>query len=233
MRPKRPSLDLDPGRGYSDFSHIGSEEEPSIPQSVGVATGDHGSGDTTGRTEWRSHPAARPERRTEMSASELRTRPDAASMLPVNGERPARPSTTSLEEADRERLLRYMLMMRLSEERALSLYKQGKVPGSFYDGCGQEAIGVGAAYALAPEDRLCILHRDLGAHFVRGVDAGALPRQLHGPLRRRHRRPRRQHALRRSRPRLRRHGLDAARHGARRQRHGDGVQAASTSRGWR
>ena len=44
-----------------------------------------------------------------------------------------------------------MLMMRLSEERALKLYKQGKVPGSFYDGCGQEAIGVGAAFALAPE----------------------------------------------------------------------------------
>ena len=75
-----------------------------------------------------------------------------------------------LTRVDRERLLRYMLTMRLSEERALSLYKQGKVPGSFYDGCGQEAIGVGAAYALAPEDRLCILHRDLGAHFVRGVE---------------------------------------------------------------
>ena len=103
-----------------------------------------------------------------MSASELRTRPDAASMLPVNGERPEVVDDL-LEEADRERLLRYMLMMRLSEERALSLYKQGKVPGSFYDGCGQEAIGVGASYALAPEDRLCILHRDLGAHFVRGV----------------------------------------------------------------
>jgi pyruvate dehydrogenase E1 component alpha subunit len=28
---------------------------------------------------------------------------------------------------------------------------------------------VGAAYVLGPEDRACILHRDLGAHFVRGV----------------------------------------------------------------
>ena len=43
------------------------------------------------------------------------------------------------------------------------------MPGSFYDGCGQEAIGVGAAFALAPADRACILHRDLGAHFVRGL----------------------------------------------------------------
>jgi pyruvate dehydrogenase E1 component alpha subunit len=62
-----------------------------------------------------------------------------------------------------------MAMMRAAEERGLGLYKQGKVPGSFYDGCGQEAISVGAAYAMAPRDRLCILHRDLGAHFVRGV----------------------------------------------------------------
>ena len=74
-----------------------------------------------------------------------------------------------LAREDRMRLFRFMLMMRSAEERGLALYKQGKVPGSFYDGRGQEAIGVGAAYALAPEDRLCILHRDLGAHFVRGV----------------------------------------------------------------
>ncbi len=74
-----------------------------------------------------------------------------------------------LTRGDRAGLLRYMTMMRAAEERALSLYKQGKVPGSFYDGRGQEAISVGAAFALAPRDRLCILHRDLGAHFVRGV----------------------------------------------------------------
>ena len=53
-----------PGRGYSDFHHIGDEEEPSAPQSVGADPGDHRDGETTGRTAWRSHPAARPERRT-------------------------------------------------------------------------------------------------------------------------------------------------------------------------
>ena len=74
-----------------------------------------------------------------------------------------------LTREDRALLLRYMLMMRVSEERGLTLYKQGKVPGSFYDGCGQEAISVGASFALAPRDRMCILHRDLGAHLVRGV----------------------------------------------------------------
>jgi TPP-dependent pyruvate/acetoin dehydrogenase alpha subunit len=74
-----------------------------------------------------------------------------------------------LTREDRANLFRYMVMMRDSEERALTLYKQGKVPGSFYDGRGQEAISVGAAFVLGPEDRMCILHRDLGAHLVRGV----------------------------------------------------------------
>jgi TPP-dependent pyruvate/acetoin dehydrogenase alpha subunit len=85
-----------------------------------------------------------------------------------NGRAHARASE-HLTRADRVNLLRFMLMMRLSEERGLTLYKQGKVPGSFYDGCGQEAIPVGSAYVLGPRDRTCILHRDLGAHFVRGV----------------------------------------------------------------
>jgi TPP-dependent pyruvate/acetoin dehydrogenase alpha subunit len=74
-----------------------------------------------------------------------------------------------LERRDRANLLRFMVMMRAAEERGLTLYKQGKVPGSFYDGRGQEAVSVGAAYAVGPRDRMCILHRDLGAHLVRGV----------------------------------------------------------------
>jgi TPP-dependent pyruvate/acetoin dehydrogenase alpha subunit len=74
-----------------------------------------------------------------------------------------------LQLADRIELLRAMLMMRGIEERAMSLYRQGKVPGSFYDGYGQEAVSAGAAFAMAAEDRLCILHRDLAAHAIRGV----------------------------------------------------------------
>src|SRR5437660_4989559 len=70
---------------------------------------------------------------------------------------------------DRVWLLRAMLLMRGIEERAMTLYRQGKVPGSFYDGFGQEAVSAGAAFAMAAEDRLCVLHRDLAAHIVRGV----------------------------------------------------------------
>ena len=77
-----------------------------------------------------------------------------------------------LTEDDRAALLRYMLLMRFSEERSIALYRQGKVPGSYYDGRGQEAISVGSSFALAPQDRTCVLHRDLGAHFVRGLRPG-------------------------------------------------------------
>src|ERR687884_2092553 len=86
----------------------------------------------------------------------------------------------TLTRDDRVQLLRYMLLMRATEERALTLYRQGKVPGSYYDGRGQEAIGVGAAYALSPRDRACILHRDLGAHLVRGVPPGRVLAQMMG-----------------------------------------------------
>jgi len=79
------------------------------------------------------------------------------------------PGNAHLTREDRANLFRYMAMMRAAEERGITLYRQGKVPGSFYDGCGQEAVSVGAAYPLGPQDRMCILHRDLGAHFVRGV----------------------------------------------------------------
>ena len=82
---------------------------------------------------------------------------------------------------DRIALLRYMLLMRGIEERAMNLYRQGKVPGSFYDGYGQEAVSVGATFAMSAQDRLCILHRDLGAHLIRGVTPGADPRPVHGP----------------------------------------------------
>src|SRR3954464_10981856 len=74
-----------------------------------------------------------------------------------------------LTTADRVGLLRAMLTMRGIEERAMTLYRQGRVPGSFYDGYGQEAVSAGATWAMGARDRLCVLHRDLAAHLVRGV----------------------------------------------------------------
>jgi TPP-dependent pyruvate/acetoin dehydrogenase alpha subunit len=89
-------------------------------------------------------------------------------------------ATGHLQQQDRVSLLRAMLLMRGLEERAMSLYRQGKVPGSFYDGFGQEAISAGATFAMAPEDRLCILHRDLAAHVIRGVTPARILAQYLG-----------------------------------------------------
>ena len=86
----------------------------------------------------------------------------------------------SLDLEDRVRLLRFMLLMRGVEDRAMHLYRQGKVPGSFYDGYGQEAVSTGAAYAMGPADRLCILHRDLAAHLVRGASVARILGQYMG-----------------------------------------------------
>jgi pyruvate dehydrogenase E1 component alpha subunit len=100
--------------------------------------------------------------------------------LGLEGIAPGVEARAQLTPEDRAELLRYMLLMRATEERALTLYRQGKVPGSYYDGCGQEAISVGAAFALGPRDRTCILHRDLGAHLVRGVRPGRVLAQMMG-----------------------------------------------------
>jgi TPP-dependent pyruvate/acetoin dehydrogenase alpha subunit len=86
-----------------------------------------------------------------------------------------------LTDADRAGLFTDMFLMRAFEERALSLYKQGKIPGSFYDGRGQEAISVGATWALSGADPVCSpLIRDLGAHLVRGTDLADILRHHMG-----------------------------------------------------
>lgn len=85
-----------------------------------------------------------------------------------------------LTTEDRVGLLRAMLMMRGIEERAMTLYRQGKVPGSFYDGFGQEAVSAGATWAMGARDRLCILHRDLAAHVIRGVPSARILGQYMG-----------------------------------------------------
>jgi TPP-dependent pyruvate/acetoin dehydrogenase alpha subunit len=74
---------------------------------------------------------------------------------------------------DREDLLqvyRTMVLTRGIEERGHILYRQGKIPGSFYTGRGNEAAAVGVATALGPDDIGTPLHRDMGVHVTRGVE---------------------------------------------------------------
>jgi pyruvate dehydrogenase E1 component alpha subunit len=87
-------------------------------------------------------------------------------------------SSGSLQQAkdwglDREDLLqiyRNLLTTRGVEERGHILYRQGKIPGSFYTGRGNEAASVGVATAMGPDDVGTPLHRDMGVHITRGVE---------------------------------------------------------------
>jgi len=68
------------------------------------------------------------------------------------------------------KMFRYMALQRAVEDRMVSMYRQGEMLGSVYTGHWHEAIGVGTAAALRPDDFLCPLHRDLGAHLWRGME---------------------------------------------------------------
>jgi pyruvate dehydrogenase E1 component alpha subunit len=67
-------------------------------------------------------------------------------------------------------LYRNMAVTRGVEERGHILYKQGKLPGSFYTGRGNEAASVGVATAMGRDDVGTPLHRNLGVHVVRGTE---------------------------------------------------------------
>ncbi len=67
-------------------------------------------------------------------------------------------------------LYRSMLVTRRLEETGHTLYKQGKIPGSFYTGRGNEAASVGVAAAMGPHDVGTPLHRNVGVHIARGTE---------------------------------------------------------------
>jgi 2-oxoisovalerate dehydrogenase E1 component len=76
-------------------------------------------------------------------------------------------------------LYRALLLPRTIEEKALLLLRQGKL-SKWFSGVGQEAIAVGVTAALAQDDWILPMHRNLGVFTTRGLDLGRLFRQLFG-----------------------------------------------------
>ena len=72
----------------------------------------------------------------------------------------------------------WMQLTRTFDERMLAHWKQGRGVGGTFSQRGHEAISVGAAYALGPDDVVSPMHRDLGAFLLRGLT----PRQIFGNL---------------------------------------------------
>jgi 2-oxoisovalerate dehydrogenase E1 component len=68
---------------------------------------------------------------------------------------------------------------RLIEEKMLLLLRQGKI-SKWFSGIGQEAIAVGAAYALQPDEWIMPLHRNLGVFTTRNMELHKLFMQWQG-----------------------------------------------------
>jgi TPP-dependent pyruvate/acetoin dehydrogenase alpha subunit len=75
-----------------------------------------------------------------------------------------------LEREDLLGIYRSMLVTRAIEERGHLLYKQGRIPGSFYTGRGNEAAAVAIGTAMGPDDVGTPVQRDLGVHIARGLE---------------------------------------------------------------
>ncbi len=77
-------------------------------------------------------------------------------------------------------MYRWMALSRAIEDRLHRMHGQGLLRGRLISGRGQEAIPVGAALALRPGDIVAPVHRDLGAHLVRGTPPVAIFRHYLG-----------------------------------------------------
>jgi acetoin:2,6-dichlorophenolindophenol oxidoreductase subunit alpha len=77
-------------------------------------------------------------------------------------------SASALSNPEKLELYYYLRLTRECDNAILRLYKQGKVVGGAYTGYGNEATAVGSAYALEDNDYIFPMHRDLGAHLVKG-----------------------------------------------------------------
>ncbi|BAL25589.1 pyruvate dehydrogenase (acetyl-transferring) E1 component subunit alpha [Azoarcus sp. KH32C] len=74
----------------------------------------------------------------------------------------------ALDPANLIPLYRAMQLTRVFDTKAIAMQRTGKI-GTFASALGQEAIGVGTASAMRPEDVLVPSYRDHAAQFVRGV----------------------------------------------------------------
>jgi len=71
--------------------------------------------------------------------------------------------------ADLLKIYYYLKLTRGLEQRVITLYRQGKIIGGVYISAGEEAIAVGSASALEPDDVIAPSHRDLGANLMKGI----------------------------------------------------------------
>jgi 2-oxoisovalerate dehydrogenase E1 component len=74
-----------------------------------------------------------------------------------------------------------LLKPRMIEEKMLVLLRQGRI-SKWFSGIGQEAGSVGAAMALAKDEYILPMHRNLGVFTVRGIPFNRLFAQFQGKM---------------------------------------------------
>ncbi len=78
-------------------------------------------------------------------------------------------------------LYKGMLKPRMIEEKMLILLRQGKI-SKWFSGIGQEAISVGVAMSLDPEEYILPMHRNLGVFTTRNIPLHRLFAQWQGKM---------------------------------------------------
>jgi pyruvate dehydrogenase E1 component alpha subunit len=103
--------------------------------------------------------------------------------MPVDHPAPPPPSgPVPYDKTFALKLLADMLRIRRLEEKCAQAYGEGKIRGFLHLYIGEEAVGVGALHALAPEDNVVATYREHGHALVRGMDMGVLMAEMYGKL---------------------------------------------------
>ena len=87
---------------------------------------------------------------------------------------------TDITRSDLLEMYYYLRLTRCVEDRITALYRQGRIVGGVYTSHGMEAISVGYASALKPDDVIAPFHRDMGAFLIRGFSPGEIIAQYLG-----------------------------------------------------
>ncbi|MGB5437577.1 MAG: dehydrogenase E1 component subunit alpha/beta [Maribacter sp.] len=85
----------------------------------------------------------------------------------------------NLDNGLKLKLYTSMLKPRMIEEKMLILLRQGKI-SKWFSGIGQEAISVGVAMAMDPEEYMLPMHRNLGVFTTRNIPLHRLFSQWQG-----------------------------------------------------
>ena len=88
----------------------------------------------------------------------------------------------TLQEAQLLELYRRMVLIRQFEEKTAEMYARGKITGFCHLYAGEEAVAVGAIYALYDKDYVLSTYREHGHCLAKGADPKVVMAELFGKI---------------------------------------------------